>query len=53
MARSGGRQSFAAVAPDNGTYAYLIKAMSLKTTASGRYTNTRAGTYSSTEITLP
>ncbi len=53
MARPGGRQSFAEVAPGNGAYAYLIKAMALNTTASVNYTNTRVGTYSSTGITLP
>ena len=41
------------VAPGNGTYAYLIKAMSLKTTTSGSYTNMSIGTFSSTEVTLP
>ena len=39
--------------PGNGTYAYLIKALSLKTTGSGSYTNSSLGTFSSNEITLP
>ncbi len=39
--------------PSNGTHAYLIKSLSLKTTGSGSYTNTSLGTFSSTEVTLP
>jgi len=35
------------------THAYLIKAMSLQTTASGSYTNMSIGTFSTTEVTLP
>jgi hypothetical protein len=39
--------------PGNGTHAYLIKSLSLKTTGSGSYTNTSLGTFSANEITLP
>ena len=39
--------------PGNGTNAYLIKALSLKITGSGSYTNTSLGTFSASEVILP